>query len=113
MQQNYDMYGMKNDFVPMHNHSSVDHTSVENGHVHQCLDITYPATVIKDGGHVHFTQGYVLFENGHTHHYVAWSGPAIPLANGMHVHHYDFYTSEEYGHRHHVTGVDFPGPGSK
>lgn len=26
-------------FVPNHNHGSVDYTSVEEGHVHQCLDI--------------------------------------------------------------------------
>jgi hypothetical protein len=26
----------------MHNHGSVDYTSVEDGHVHQCLDVTSP-----------------------------------------------------------------------
>jgi hypothetical protein len=29
-----------NGFVPHHNHGSVDYTSVESGHVHQCLDVT-------------------------------------------------------------------------
>ena len=30
------------EFVPSHNHGSVDYTSVEAGHVHQCLDVTSP-----------------------------------------------------------------------
>jgi hypothetical protein len=99
-------------FVPNHNHSSVDYTSVEALHVHQCLDITYPPTPSQCGSHTHYTQGYVLFENGHTHHYKAYSGPAIPVGDGMHVHYYDFYTSEDSGHRHHVKGTDNPAPGT-
>ena len=102
-----------NGFVPHHNHGSVDYTSVEHGHVHQCLDITFPPVQTQDGNHVHYTEGYVMFENGHTHHYQAYSGPAIPVGNGMHVHYYDFFTSEDDGHRHHVKGVDKPAPGNK
>lgn len=100
-------------FVPNHTHGSVDYTSVENGHVHQCLDVTFPPIRTQDGGHIHYTEGYVVFEDGHTHHYKAYSGPAIPVGNGMHVHYYDFYTSVEEGHKHHVTGVDMAAPGSK
>ena len=100
-------------FVPHHNHGSVDYTSVEDGHVHQCLDITSPPIQTEDGNHIHYTEGYVLFEDGHTHHYRAYSGPAIPVGNGMHVHYYDFYTTENDGHRHHVRGVDQPSPGNK
>lgn len=99
-------------FVPHHNHGSVDYTSIADGHVHQCLDVTYPPTPSPDGTHIHYTEGYVLFEDGHNHHYEAWSGPAIPVGNGMHVHHYDFYTTIDDGHRHHVTGVDMPAPGN-
>lgn len=100
-------------FVPNHNHGSVNYTSVVNGHIHQCLDITSPPTPSEDGSHVHYTEGYVLFEHGHNHHYKAWSGPAIPVDDGMHVHYYDFYTTEDYGHRHRSIGVDMPAPGSK
>lgn len=99
-------------FVPSHNHASVDYTSVEAGHVHQCLDITYPPSPTHYGSHIHYTEGYVLFENGHTHCYKAYSGQAIPVGNGMHVHNYDFYTSEDNGHRHHITGVDKAAPGA-
>lgn len=81
-------------FVPHHNHGSVDYTSVADGHVHQCLDITPPPIPSEDGSHIHSTEGYVLFEDGHTHYYKAYSGPAIPVGNGMHVHYYDFYTTE-------------------
>ncbi|WP_176541218.1 MULTISPECIES: hypothetical protein [unclassified Bacillus (in: firmicutes)] len=31
-----------NGFVPHHNHGSVDYTSMEASHVHQCLDVTSP-----------------------------------------------------------------------
>jgi hypothetical protein len=102
-----------NGFVPNHNHGSVDYTGVADGHVHQCLDITYPPTMTQDGGHIHFTEGYVLFEGGHTHHYKAYSGPAIPVGNGMHVHYYEFMTSVENGHSHKVKGVDQAAPGIK
>jgi hypothetical protein len=102
-----------NGFVPNHNHGSVDYTGVADGHVHQCLDITYPPMMTQDGGHIHFTEGYVLFEGGHTHHYKAYSGPAIPVGNGMHVHYYEFMTSEENGHSHKVKGVDQAAPGIK
>jgi hypothetical protein len=95
-------------FVPHHNHGSVDYTGVAGDHVHQCLDVTSPPIMAQDGGHIHYTEGYVVFENGHTHHYQAYSGPAIPVGNGMHVHYYDFQTSEADGHRHHVKGVDQP-----
>lgn len=100
-------------FVPHHNHGSVDYTGVSSGHVHQCLDVTSPPIPTQDGGHIHYTEGYVLFEDGHTHHYRAYSGPAIPVGNGMHVHYYDFNTTEDNGHSHHVKGVDQPAPGSK
>lgn len=100
-------------FVPEHNHGSVDYTSLEKGHVHQCLDVTSPPRILRDGTHVHFTEGYTLFENGHHHYYKAWSGPAIPVGNGMHVHYYDFYTSTDFGHRHRIKGVDMPAPGTK
>lgn len=99
-------------FVANHNHGSVDYTSVEIGHVHQCLDITYPPTKTRNGSHFHYTEGYVMFENGHNHHYKYSSGPAIPVGNGMHVHYYDFYTTEDMGHRHRVVGVDQPAPGT-
>ena len=106
----------KNDFVtgfvPEHNHGSVDYTSLVQGHVHQCLDITGPPIRSQDGSHIHNTEGYVLFENGHYHYYQAYSGTAIPVSNGMHVHFYDFYTTENAGHRHRVTGVDQPAPGN-
>lgn len=105
----------KNDFVsgyvPEHNHSSIDYTSINMGHVHQCLDITYPPTP-SENNHIHFVEGYVLYEDDHNHHYKAWSGPAIPVGNGMHVHYYDFYTTIDNGHRHHITGVDNPAPGT-
>ena len=100
-------------FVPHHNHGSVDYTSVADGHVHQCLDVTSPPIPSEDGSHVHYTKGYVLFEDGHTHYYEAYSGPAIPVGNGMHVHYYDFYTTENDQHRHHIKGVDQPAPGNK
>jgi hypothetical protein len=66
-------------FVPQHNHGSVDYTGVAGNHVHQCLDVTSPPIMTPDGGHIHYTEGYVMFENGHTHHYRAYSGPAIPV----------------------------------
>ncbi|RST74301.1 hypothetical protein D4T97_011560 [Siminovitchia acidinfaciens] len=100
-------------YVPGHNHGSVDYTSVNDGHVHQCLDVTSPAIPTKEGSHVHYVEGYVLFEDGHTHHYKAYSGPAIPVGNGMHVHYYDFYTTEDDGHRHRIKGVDMAAPGTK
>ena len=99
-------------FVPEHNHGSVDYTERSGDHVHQCLDITAPPTITKDG-HVHYTEGFVLFEDGHHHHYKAYSGPPIPLGNGMHVHYYDFFTTENDGHKHHVRGVDQPAPGDQ
>lgn len=99
-------------FVPNHNHGSVDYTSVEMDHVHQCLDVTSPPVKLKNGGHIHYTEGYVVFEKGHTHYYKAKSGPAIPVGEGMHVHHYDFYTSEDNGHKHRVYGLDQPAPGN-
>jgi hypothetical protein len=99
-------------FVPMHNHGSVDYTSVENGHVHQCLDVTSPPIPIQTGGHIHYTEGYVVFEDGHNHYYKAYSGPAIPVGDGRHVHYYDFYTTEDDGHRHRITGVDMSAPGT-
>lgn len=40
-------------FVPHHNHGSVDYTSVADGHVHQCLDITSPSIPSEDGSHIH------------------------------------------------------------
>jgi hypothetical protein len=102
----------KNDFVsgfvPNHNHGSVDYTSVDDRHVHQCLDVSSPAIPTKDGSHIHYTEGYVLFEDGHTHSYKAYSG-----RNGMHVHYYDFYTTENNGHRHRIRGVDQPAPGNR
>lgn len=107
----------KNDFVsgfvPHHNHGSVDYTSIADGHVHQCLDVTSPPISSQEGGHIHYTEGYVLFEDGHSHYYKAYSGPPIPVGNGMHVHYYDFYTTEDDGHRHRITGVDQPAPGNK
>lgn len=36
-------------FVPHHNHGSVDYTSVTDGHVHQCLDVTSPLFKLKMG----------------------------------------------------------------
>jgi hypothetical protein len=33
----------------MHTHASVDYTSLELEHVHQCLDITYPPTPAPNG----------------------------------------------------------------
>jgi hypothetical protein len=101
-----------NEFVPNHNHGSVDYTSVEDGHVHQCLDITFPPKRLKDGTHIHYTEGYTLFDDGHYHYYKAWSGPAIPVGKGMHVHYYDFYTTVNDGHRHRIKGVDMPAPGT-
>ncbi|TDT62760.1 YmaF family protein [Fonticella tunisiensis] len=99
-------------FVPDHNHGTVDYTSIEDGHVHQCLDITFPPKLLKDGTHIHYVEGYVLFEDGHHHYYKAWSGPGIPVGNGMHVHYYDFYTTVNDGHRHRIKGVDMPAPGT-
>lgn len=100
-------------FVPNHNHGSVDYTSVAGGHVHQCLDVTSLPIKTQEGGHIHYTEGYVLFEDGHTHYYKAYSGPAIPVGNGMHVHYYDFYTTEDNGHKHRIKGVDQAAPGDK
>lgn len=80
--------------VPNHTHGSVDYTSIELDHVHQCLDITSPPILTSDGGHIHSVEGYVLFENGHTHYYEAYSSPAIPVGSGRHVHYYDFYTTK-------------------
>ncbi len=99
-------------FVPNHNHGSLDYTSIEDGHVHQCLDVTFPPKRLKDGTHVHYVEGYTLFEDGHYHYYKAWSGPGIPVGKGMHVHHYDFYTTMDDGHRHQIKGVDMPAPGT-
>ncbi len=72
-----------------------------------------PPIPTPDGGHIHYTEGYVLFENGHQHAYKAFSGPAIPIGNGMHVHYYDFYTTTDDGHNHRVQGVDMPAPGTR
>jgi hypothetical protein len=99
--------------VPWHTHGSVDYTSVADGHVHQCLDVTHPGIPTPDGSHVHYTEGYVMFEDGHTHHYRAYSSPPIPVGQGRHVHYYDFYTTEDDGHRHRVRGVDQPAPGDR
>ncbi|MDF2607872.1 MAG: hypothetical protein K0S34_2068 [Bacillales bacterium] len=108
----------KNDFVEgfvaNHNHGSVSYTSVDDGHVHQCLDVSSPPMPSQDGSsHIHYTEGYVLFDDGHNHYYQAYSGPAIPVGNGMHVHYYDFYTTVNDGHRHRVKGVDQAMPGTK
>jgi hypothetical protein len=100
-------------FVPGHNHGSVDYTSVDYGHVHQCLDVTSPAIVTQDGSHIHYTEGYVMFEDGHAHYYRAYSGPAIPVGEGRHVHYYDFYTTTDQGHHHRIQGVDMSAPGSQ
>jgi hypothetical protein len=100
-------------FVQHHNHGSVDYTSVADGHVHQCLDVTGPPIITKEGGHIHYTEGYVLFDDGHHHHYKAYSSNAIPVGNGMHVHYYDFYTTVDDGHKHQIKGVDQPAPGNK
>lgn len=100
-------------FVPHHNHGSVEYTSVEGGHVHQCLDVTSSPIPAQDGGYIHYTEGYVLFEDGHMHYYKAYSGPAIPVGNGMHVHYYDFNATEDDGHKHRIKGVDQPAPGDK
>jgi hypothetical protein len=99
-------------FVPNHNHGSVDYTSIEDDHVHQCLDVTHPPKRLKDGTHIHYVEGYTLFDDGHHHFYKAWSGPGIPFGNGMHVHYYDFYTTMDDGHRHRIKGVDMPAPGT-
>lgn len=99
-------------FVPHHNHGSVDYTSYEDGHVHQCLDVTHPPIPSENGTHVHYVEGYVLFEDGHNHYYKACSGPAIPVGDGRHVHYYDFYTTEDDGHRHRIKGVDMSAPGT-
>jgi hypothetical protein len=80
-------------FVPGHTHGSVDYTSVDYGHVHQCLDVTSPAIPTQDGSHIQSTEGYVMFENGH-------------------VHYYDFYTTTDQGHRHRIQGVDMSAPGT-
>jgi hypothetical protein len=98
-------------FVPHHTHGSVDYTSVDAGHVHQCLDVSSPP-IQSEEGHIHYVEGYVVFENGHNHYYRAYSSPAIPVGNGMHVHYYDFYTTEDDGHCHHIKGVDQAAPGS-
>jgi len=99
-------------FVPDHNHSSIDITSIDLGHVHQYLDISFPPSRTRSDGHIHYVEGYVLFENGHTHSYEAWTGEALSVGNGMHVHYYDFYTTEDNGHRHRVAGVVNPAPGT-
>ncbi|MGF6949565.1 hypothetical protein QF028_002070 [Neobacillus sp. B4I6] len=44
-------------FVPNHNHGSVDYTSVDAGHVHQCLDVTSPPIQTQDQNHIHYTEG--------------------------------------------------------
>jgi YmaF family len=100
-------------FVPDHNHSTLQITSLNDGHVHQYLNVSFPPTILNNGDHIHYSEGYVLFEDGHVHYYEAWSGPAIPTNNGMHVHAYDFYTTEDDGHRHRLTFVDNPGPGNE
>lgn len=100
-------------FVPKHNHGSVTHTSCDQGHSHQCLDITGPPVPTSDGGHVHASESWVMFEHGHVHYYKAISGPSLPLPNGYHVHDWNFYTTVEDGHRHHVIGPDMPAPGIK
>jgi hypothetical protein len=41
-----------NGLVPHHNHGSVDYTSVEAGHVHQCLDVTSPPIPTNDQSHI-------------------------------------------------------------
>jgi hypothetical protein len=100
-------------FVPDHNHSAIQITSLNDGHVHQLLNVSYYPTLLNNGGHIHYLEGYVLFEDGHVHYYEAWSGPAIPIGDGRHVHAYDFYTTEDDGHRHRLTFVDNPGPGTE
>ena len=78
---------------PRHNHGSVSHTSCEQGHSHQCLDVSSPEIPIADANHVHNSEGWVLYEYGHAHYYKATSGPSIPLSNGFHVHNWNFYTT--------------------
>jgi len=38
-----------------HNHGSVTHTSCNDEHSHQCLDITGPAVFTAEGSHVHYS----------------------------------------------------------
>ena len=99
-------------FVPNHNHSSINNTSIDAGHVHQFLDITFPASETNSGGHIHYLEGYVLYENEHVHRYEAWTTESIPVGNGLHIHYYDFNTSENNGHRHRVVDVLNPAPGT-
>lgn len=98
------------EFVQNHNHGSVTYTSVDDGHVHQCLDVTHPPTPFNNN-HIHYVEGYVLYEDGHVHYYEGWSGPAVAVGENMHVHFYDLYTTVDDGHRHHITGPDMPAPG--
>lgn len=86
--------GSYHGFVPRHTHGTVDYTSVNDGHVHQCLDVTSPPIPSQDGTHIHYSEGYVVFENGHNHHYQAYSGPAIPVGDGRHVH-YTIFTQHK------------------
>ena len=93
-----------------HNHGSVTHTSCDNDHSHQCLDITGKPVLTADGNHVHYSESFVMYEHGHTHFYKSVSSPAISLPNGYHTHNWDFYTSYDAGHRHQVRGLDMPAP---
>lgn len=93
-----------------HNHGSVTHTSCDDNHAHQCLDVSGPSIPAGES-HVHNSEGWVVYEYGHAHYYQATSGPSIPIANGSHVHHWDFYTTFNDGHRHHVKGLDMSAPG--
>ncbi len=93
-----------------HNHGSVTHTSCDDNHSHQCLDVSGPAIPAGES-HVHYSEGFVVYEYGHAHYYQATSGPSIPTANGSHVHYWDFYTTVNDGHRHRTKGLDMPAPG--
>lgn len=48
-------------FVPHHNHGSVDYTSMEAGHVHQCLDVASPPIQTQDGNHIPLYGGICRF----------------------------------------------------
>ncbi|MET3320663.1 UNVERIFIED_ORG: hypothetical protein ABIC97_003764 [Peribacillus simplex] len=65
----------------------VYYTSVDAGHVYQCLDVTSPPVMSKDDNHVHYTEGYVVYEDGHTHYCQAILRPCF---GKMYVHYYDF-----------------------
>ena len=111
MSSNRYSYGMGEPKMdPKHNHGSVTHTSMEDGHVHQCLDVTGPA-VITGTSHVHHSSGWVVYEDGHAHYYKSVSGPSISVGKNYHVHNWDFYTTVDDGHHHRVTGPDMPAPG--